>query len=56
MRSQTQASPPGLIKAGFIDPEVVLTYEAVPGMHGAIVRAVKPVGAGRATDSERGKN
>jgi len=33
----------GLIAAGFTDPEVVFTHEAAPGMHGAIVRAVKPV-------------
>ena len=32
----------GLTAAGFIDPEVVFTHEAAPGMHGAIVRAVKP--------------
>ncbi len=32
----------GLTAAGFIDPEVVFTHQAAPGMHGAIVRAVKP--------------
>jgi len=32
----------GLMAAGFTDPEVVFTHEAAPGMHGAIVRAVKP--------------
>jgi SAM-dependent methyltransferase len=32
----------GLTTAGFTDPEVVFTHEAAPGMHGAIVRAVKP--------------
>jgi SAM-dependent methyltransferase len=32
----------GLTAAGFIEPEVVFTHEAAPGMHGAIVRAVKP--------------
>ena len=32
----------GLTAAGFVDPEVVFTHEAAPGMHGAIVRAVKP--------------
>ena len=32
--------------AGFTDPEVVFTHEAAPGMHGAIVRAVKPATAG----------
>lgn len=31
-----------LIAAGFIDPEVSFTHEAVPGMHGAIIRATKP--------------
>ena len=33
----------GLTAAGFTDPEVVFTHQAAPGMHGAIVRAVKPV-------------
>ena len=32
----------GLTAAGFVDPDVVFTHEAAPGMHGAIVRAVKP--------------
>jgi len=32
----------GLEAAGFTDPEVVFTHQAAPGMHGAIVRAVKP--------------
>jgi SAM-dependent methyltransferase len=32
----------GLTAAGFTDPEVLFTHEAAPGMHGAIVRAVKP--------------
>jgi arsenite methyltransferase len=32
----------GLAAAGFTDAEVSFTHEAVPGMHGAIVRAVKP--------------
>jgi len=36
----------GLTAAGFSDPEVVFTHEAAPGMHGAIVRAVKPATAG----------
>ncbi len=35
----------GLTAAGFTDPEVVFTHEAAPGMHGAIVRAVKPAAA-----------
>jgi len=34
-----------LSAAGFVDPEVVFTHQAVPGMHGAIVRAVKPAAA-----------
>ena len=34
----------GLAAAGFTDAEVVFTHEAAPGMHGAIVRAVKPGG------------
>lgn len=32
----------GLAEAGFVDAEVEFTHEAVPGMHGAIVRATKP--------------
>ena len=36
----------GLTAAGFTDPEVVFTHEAAPGMHGAIVRAVKPTAGG----------
>lgn len=32
----------GLAQAGFVDAEVEFTHEAVPGMHGAIVRATKP--------------
>jgi SAM-dependent methyltransferase len=35
----------GLAAVGFVDPTVKFTYEAVPGMHGAIVRAVKPATA-----------
>lgn len=34
----------GLTAAGFVDAEVEFTHEAVPGMHGAIVRATKPAG------------
>ncbi|TQM90298.1 methyltransferase family protein [Ornithinimicrobium humiphilum] len=33
----------GLTAAGFVDVGVEFTHEAVPGMHGAIVRATKPV-------------
>jgi len=32
----------GLAAAGFADAEVEFTHEAVPGMHAAIIRAVKP--------------
>jgi SAM-dependent methyltransferase len=32
----------GLTAAGFTDAEVIFTHEAAPGMHGAIVRGVKP--------------
>ncbi len=34
----------GLTAAGFAHPEVVFTHEAATGLHGAIVRAVKPAG------------
>jgi arsenite methyltransferase len=32
----------GLVAVGFTDPEVRFTTEAAPGMHSAIVRAIKP--------------
>lgn len=32
----------GLAAAGFVDAEVQFTHEAAPGMHAAIIRAVKP--------------
>ncbi len=32
----------GLAAVGFVSPEVTFTHESVPGMHSAIVRAVKP--------------
>lgn len=32
----------GLAAVGFRDAEVTFTHDAVPGMHGAIIRAVKP--------------
>ncbi|GAA1883436.1 arsenite methyltransferase [Lapillicoccus jejuensis] len=32
----------GLTAAGFVDAEVTFTHQAAPGMHSAIVRAVKP--------------
>jgi len=34
----------GLAAAGFADASVTFTHEAAPGMHSAIVRAVKPSG------------
>ncbi len=34
----------GLTVVGFVDATVEFTYEAAPGMHGAIIRAVKPTG------------
>jgi len=33
----------GLGAVGFVDAEVTFTHEAAPGMHGAIIRATKPV-------------
>jgi SAM-dependent methyltransferase len=36
----------GLARVGFVDASVEFSYEAAPGMHGAIVRAVKPATAG----------
>jgi ubiquinone/menaquinone biosynthesis C-methylase UbiE len=35
----------GLAAAGFADPSVTFTHEAAPGMHSAIIRAVKPIAA-----------
>jgi hypothetical protein len=32
----------GLTAVGFTDSEVTFTTEAAPGMHSAIVRAIKP--------------
>ena len=32
----------GLAAAGFVDAEVTFTHEVRPGLHGAVVRAVKP--------------
>jgi len=37
----------GLAAAGFTAPSVTFTNEAVPGLHSAIIRAVKPAGEGR---------
>jgi len=33
----------GLTAVGFTDPEVTFTTEAAPGMHSAVIRAMKPV-------------
>ncbi|MDQ2844879.1 MAG: arsenite methyltransferase [Actinomycetota bacterium] len=33
----------GLAAVGFTDAEVVFTHQAAPGMHGAIIRAIKPI-------------
>jgi arsenite methyltransferase len=35
----------GLAAAGFTDASVTFTHEAAPGMHSAIIRAVKPAGS-----------
>src|ERR1039457_4215079 len=35
----------GLTAAGFADPSVTFTAEAAPGLHSAIIRAVKPAAA-----------
>jgi arsenite methyltransferase len=35
----------GLAAVGFVDAEVQFTHDAAPGMHAAIIRAVKPAGA-----------
>ena len=32
----------GLVAAGFAEPSVTFTHEAAPGMHSAIIRAIKP--------------
>jgi arsenite methyltransferase len=40
----------GLAAAGFEDVSVEFTYEAAEGMHGAIVKAVKPAGESRPVD------
>lgn len=34
----------GLAAAGFADASVTFTYEAAPGLHSAIIRAIKPAG------------
>ncbi|MGB3730796.1 arsenite methyltransferase [Microbacterium sp.] len=33
----------GLASVGFVDAEVTFTHEAAPGMHSALIRAVKPL-------------
>ena len=35
----------GLAAAGFTDASVTFTHEAAPGMHSAIIRAIKPATA-----------
>ena len=45
----------GLTAAGFTHPEVEFTHEAAPGMHGAIVRAVKPAATAGASHEGRGR-
>ena len=35
----------GLAAAGFADSSVTFTHEAAPGMHSAVIRAVKPATA-----------
>ncbi len=35
----------GLTGAGFVDADVSFTHEVAPGMHSALIRAVKPAGA-----------
>ncbi len=42
----------GLATVGFTEAEVVYTHEAAPGMHGAIIRAVKPTAACCSTDAQ----
>ena len=37
----------GLAAAGFTDSHVTFTHEAAPGLHGAIIRATKPIGVQR---------
>jgi len=39
----------GLAAAGFVDASVTYTQEAVPGMHGAMVKATKPASCCDAT-------
>jgi arsenite methyltransferase len=39
----------GLAAAGFVDASVTYTHEAVPGMHGAIVKATRPAACCEAT-------
>jgi arsenite methyltransferase len=41
----------GLAAAGFTGASVTFTHQAAPGMHSAIIRAVKPVTAGGSTRS-----
>ena len=41
----------GLAAAGFADAEVIFTHEAADGLHGAIVRAVKPAAVADCCDT-----
>jgi len=41
----------GLAAVGFSDAEVTFTHEAAPGMHGAIIRAIKPDAASCCTQA-----
>ena len=41
---QARLAESGLAAAGFAEASVAFTHQAVPGMHSAIIRAVKPGG------------
>jgi arsenite methyltransferase len=43
----------GLAAVGFTDAEVTFTHEAAPGMHGAIVRAIKPMASSCCVSTEQ---
>ena len=43
----------GLAAAGFIDIDVRFTHEVAPGMHGAIVKAIKPAACRPRTGNQR---
>jgi len=44
----------GLTAAGFADASVTFTVQAAPGLHSAIIRAVKPAGSKRAGQPGQG--